>query len=103
MPEALDAERLDEIMESGETWVIDFWAEWCGPCKQMEPIVDEVSDELDDAQVGKVDIEEHQDLATRYGVRSIPTFLIVSGGEEVARKMGAMGKDDFVSWIEESA
>ncbi len=103
MPEALDAERLDEIMESGETWVIDFWAEWCGPCKTMEPIVDEVSDELDDVQVGKVDIEEHQDLATQYGVRSIPTFLIVSGGEEVGRKMGAMEKQDFVSWIEETA
>ncbi|MDY6768488.1 MAG: thioredoxin domain-containing protein, partial [Candidatus Nanohaloarchaea archaeon] len=61
MAEALDAERLDEIEDSGETWLIDFWAEWCGPCKQMEPIIDELSEEMD-VNMGKVDVDENQEL-----------------------------------------
>ncbi|MDY6766534.1 MAG: thioredoxin [Candidatus Nanohaloarchaea archaeon] len=101
MAESLDAERLDEITDSGETWLIDFWAEWCGPCKQMEPIVDDLSEELDDVNIGKVDVDENQDLATDYGVRSIPTFIILQDGEEVDRAMGAMSKGDFQDWIEE--
>ncbi|MDY6770279.1 MAG: thioredoxin [Candidatus Nanohaloarchaea archaeon] len=103
MAEDLDAERLDEIMDSGETWVIDFWAEWCGPCKQMAPIVEELSGELDDVHIGKIDVDEHQDLATEYGVRSIPTFMVVADGEEVDRTMGAMSKDEFRDWIEDNS
>ncbi|MFB6077331.1 MAG: thioredoxin family protein, partial [Candidatus Nanohaloarchaea archaeon] len=64
---------------------------------------DEVSKEVDAVNVGKVDIEEHQDLATQHGVRSIPTFTIVRDGEEVARKMGAMDKSEFVDWVESNA
>lgn len=100
MAEALDAERMDEITDSGETWLVDFWAEWCGPCKQMSPIVEELSEEMDGINVGKINVEEHQDVATEYGVRSIPTFLIIRDGDEAARTMGAMNKDEFRDWIE---
>lgn len=102
MAEDLDAERLEEIKESGETWLVDFWAEWCGPCKQMEPIVEELSGEMDGVNFGKVDVEENQDLATSHGVRSIPTFIILQDGEEVDRSMGAMSRDDFEGWIEDN-
>ncbi|MCJ7479295.1 MAG: thioredoxin [Candidatus Nanohaloarchaeota archaeon QJJ-7] len=102
MPEDLDAERFEEVKESGETWMVDFWAEWCGPCKQTEPIVEEISEEMDDIKVGKVDVDEYQELATAQGVRSIPTFVILEDGEEVSRQMGAMGKEKFESWIEEN-
>ncbi|MFB6265792.1 MAG: thioredoxin [Candidatus Nanohaloarchaea archaeon] len=102
MAEQLDAERFEEIKENGETWLVDFWAEWCGPCKQMEPIVDELDEEMDDLNVGKVDVDENQDLATAQGVRSIPTFTLIEDGEETLRTMGAMSKDSFRSWIEDN-
>ncbi|MFB6294505.1 MAG: thioredoxin [Candidatus Nanohaloarchaea archaeon] len=103
MAEDLDAERLDEIKDSGETWVIDFWAEWCGPCKQMAPIVEELSEEMDSVNFGKVNVEEHQDIATGHGVRSIPTFLLLQDGDEVDRAMGAMSKSEFQEWIQDAA
>jgi len=74
----------------------------CGPCKTMEPIVDELSEDMDGVNFGKVDVEENQDLATSHGVRSIPTFIVLKDGEESARTMGAMNKDDFREWIEDS-
>ncbi|MDY6776972.1 MAG: thioredoxin [Candidatus Nanohaloarchaea archaeon] len=103
MAEQLDAERFEEIKDGGETWLIDFWAEWCGPCKQMEPIIDELDEERDDLNVGKVDVDENQELATQNAVRSIPTFTIIRDGEEVSRTMGAMSKSDFEDWIDDNA
>lgn len=102
MPEDVTPERYEELVESGETWVLDFWAEWCGPCKQMKPIFEDVAEEFDDIHFGTVNIEEHQDLATQHGVRSIPTFLVVRDGEEVDRTMGAMNKADFTEWVEDA-
>ncbi len=101
MPEELDADALDEAMESGETWVIDFWAEWCGPCKTMKPIFESVSEAVD-ARFGKVNIEDNQEAATTFGVRSIPTFLVVRDGEEVDRAMGAMSEQEFQDWVEDA-
>lgn len=103
MVEELDADGLEAARESGETWIIDFWAEWCGPCKQMAPIVEEIADDTDGVNFGKVDIEEHSDLATENGVRSIPTFVVLQDGEEVDRKMGAMPKQQFQDWVAEHA
>lgn len=103
MVEELDADGLTEARESGETWVIDFWAEWCGPCKQMAPIVEEVSEDVDGVRFGKVNIEDHSDLATEHGVRSIPTFIVLQDGEEIDRKMGAMPKQEFKDWAADHA
>lgn len=99
----LDADGLAEARESGETWIIDFWASWCGPCKQMAPIVEDVAEEVDGVRFGKVNIEDHSDLATEHGVRSIPTFIVLKDGEEVDRQMGAMPKQQFQDWIAEHA
>lgn len=103
MPEDLDPDSFEDMKNSGETWVIDFWAEWCGPCKQMKPIFEEVSEAVDGVNFGKVDIEEHQSLATQNGVRSIPTFMVFKDGDVVDQKMGAMPKDAFQEWVESHA
>lgn len=103
MPEEIDEERYAEIVDSDETWVLDFWAAWCGPCKTMAPIFESVADEFDSIHFGKVDVEKHQQLATQHGVRSIPTFLVVKNGEEVDRAMGAMSEADFADWVDDTA
>lgn len=102
MPEELDSEKLDEITKSDETWIIDFWAEWCGPCKKLAPIYEEVSEEIEEANFGKVDMEEHQQLGGKMGVRALPTLLILKGGDEVARRSGATSKSELKNWIKEN-
>jgi len=102
MPTDIDAEKMEEIENSDETWVIDFWAEWCGPCKKLAPRFEEVSEELDDVNFGKVDMEENQQIGTSNGVRALPTLLIMSEGEEVSRKAGAMSKKELKDWIQEN-
>lgn len=99
----LDEDSFKEALDSGETWIIDFWASWCGPCKQMAPIFEEAADEIESVNFGKVNIEDHQQLATQNGVRSIPSFVVFKDGERVDTKMGAMPKDEFKSWAESQA
>ncbi|MFO7794397.1 MAG: thioredoxin [Candidatus Nanohaloarchaea archaeon] len=103
MPTELDEEGLQEAMDSGDTWVVDFWAEWCGPCKKMAPHFEEASEEVENVKFGKVDMEEYQQLGGKMGVRALPTLLILKDGEEVARKSGLMNKDQLKTWIEEKA
>ncbi|MFP4038179.1 MAG: thioredoxin [Candidatus Nanohaloarchaea archaeon] len=100
MVEELDSEGLEQAMESGETWIIDFWAEWCGPCKKMKPEFEQASKEVEDVKFGKVDMEEYQQLGTKMGVRALPTVILVRDGEEVGRKSGYMSKKDLKQWIE---
>lgn len=104
MVQALEKEDIEDMKTSGETWVIDFWAEWCGPCKQFSPIFEEVAEENEKEGVrfGKVDMEEHQEVGTSMGVRALPTCMIVKGGEEAARKSGAMSKQEFKDFLDEN-
>ena len=104
MVQALDQEDIEDMKTSGETWIIDFWAEWCGPCKQFSPIFEEVAEEMDDDKVnfGKVDMEEHQQLGTSMGVRALPTTMMLRGGEEVDRKSGAMSKEELKKFVEKN-
>lgn len=103
MPVEIDSGKMEEIENSDETWVIDFWAEWCGPCKKMKPRFEEASGEMEDVKFGKVDMEEHQDLGTEKGVRALPTMIIMQNGEEIARTSGAMQKDELKQWIQENS
>ncbi|MEF8880674.1 MAG: thioredoxin [Candidatus Nanohaloarchaea archaeon] len=102
MPVDIDPDKMEEIQNSEDYWVVDFWAEWCGPCKKLKPVFKEVSEEIDDVRFGKVDMEEESDLGTQFGVRALPTILILKDGEETARTSGAMPKQKLKSWIEEN-
>ena len=83
-----------EILEGKKTALVDFWASWCGPCKMLGPVVDALADELaGQALVGKINIDDHGDLAEQYGVMSIPTVIAFKNGEEVNRVVGVVPKE----------
>jgi len=85
-----------EVLKSTAPMVVDFWAEWCGPCKQVAPVLDELAGEYDNrVRIGKVNIDEDQELAADYGVRSIPTFLFFKGGEVTGQIVGMVSKRDL--------
>jgi len=92
-----------EVLKADKPTLVDFWAEWCGPCKQLEPILEEISNEMGDQVIfTKHNIDEQPNMPTKYGVRGIPTMLIFKGGELKATKVGATTKSNILSWIKEN-
>ena len=92
-----------DVLKSSTPVLVDFWAEWCGPCKLIAPHLEAVASELGDkVQVVKVNIDENPLTPTRYGVRGIPTLMIFKNGEVAATKVGAMPKTKLIEWIESS-
>ena len=93
-----------EVINSDTPVIVDFWAEWCGPCKAMSPLVDELAGEMaGKVKVVKVNIDESPNAPTKYGVRGIPTFMVFKGGEVSETKVGGMSKDDLKAWAESAA
>jgi len=89
-----------DVLEASEPVVVDFWAEWCGPCKMIAPSLDEIAAELGSkVKVAKLNIDENPELAAQYGVRSIPTLMIFKGGEVADMKVGAAPKTALSHWI----
>ena len=82
-----------EVLKSDKTVLVDFWAVWCGPCRMLSPVVDQVAEENPDIKVCKVNVDEEQQLAIKYGVMSIPTLLVFKGGELVNQSVGVIPKE----------
>lgn len=88
------------ITGSGKPVVVDFWADWCGPCRMLAPVIEELADELEGkAEVCKLDVDEAEETAEEYGVMSIPTIILFAGGEEKERIVGVRSKEDLLKII----
>lgn len=93
---------IDEVLKSDTLVVIDFWAEWCGPCRMIGPIVEELAVEYaGKVVIGKVDVDNNDEVTSKYGIRNIPTILFIKNGEIVHKELGAVKKTVLVDKIEE--
>jgi thioredoxin 1 len=98
---ALEITFEEVVLNSDKPVVVDFWAAWCGPCRMVGPIIDELATEYEGkAVVGKVDVDNHQQFAAKYGVRNIPTVLVFKGGEIVNRQVGVAPKNVYAEAID---
>jgi thioredoxin 1 len=96
-----DASFASDVLQSDTPVLVDFWAEWCGPCKMIGPALEEISDELaGQVKIAKMDIMENTDIPSQIGVQSIPLMVLFKNGEAVAQKLGAAPKGQLKGWIE---
>lgn len=94
-------EDFDEMIKEGTT-LIDFYAQWCGPCQAMKPVIDKISEQIEEVKFVAIDVDKFADVAQAYQVMSIPTFVIVKNGEVKAVKNGAMSEADMKTWVEKN-
>ena len=98
-----DASFQNDVIQSSEPVVVDFWAEWCGPCKMIAPALEEIATEFNGkVKIAKLNVDENQQTAMKYGVRSIPTLIMFKDGAPAATQIGAAPKGKLVDWIKSS-
>ena len=99
---SINSGNLQGLLDSGQPLVIDFWAEWCGPCRMVAPLIEELAAEYAGrVTIGKCDVDENNDLAVRFAVRNIPTILFIKGGQIVDKQIGACPKSALVEKLNE--
>ena len=92
-----------DVLKSSEPVVVDFWAEWCGPCRMIGPALEEISNEMAGrVKIAKVNVDENPQIASQYGIRSIPTLMLFKNGKHVDTKVGASPKGDLAKWIQKA-
>ncbi len=96
-----DASFEQDVLKADKPVLVDFWAEWCGPCRQIAPFLEDLSNELGDRiEVRKLNVDENPQIPGRYGVRGIPTLMVFKDGQVAATKIGAMPKSQLFQWVE---
>ncbi len=93
----------NEVIKSAGLVMVDFWAEWCGPCKMIAPVLEEISEELkENLYIKKLNIDENPNKPQEYGVRGIPTLILFKNGEKISEKIGVLPKSKIIEWVQEN-
>ena len=96
-----DASFDADVINSGETVLVDYWAEWCGPCKMIAPVLEEMAGTYaGKIKIAKMDVDANQEVPAKYGIRGIPTLILFKNGQEVAKKVGAMSKSQLTAFLD---
>ena len=95
----INNQNFEELKNQSKPVLLDFYADWCGPCRMVSPLIDEIANERDDIVVGKINVDENRELANEFGVVSIPTLVVLSGGVVVSRAVGARSKDAILGML----
>jgi thioredoxin 1 len=103
MIQLTDEEFEDQVINSEKPILVDYWAEWCGPCKMIAPILEEVAEEMSDKiLIGKLNVDENSQTPPKYGIKGIPTLILFKDGEAVGTHVGALSKNDLIKFIEDN-